>query len=325
MPRVASRFRPAWWLRNAHLQTLWPFLFRPPALPTPQRQRLETPDGDFIDLAWFGSQDGPRVLLLHGLEGGIDSHYIRRTVHTLNSAGYRSCVLQFRGCSGEPNRLARSYHSGDSADLDFVLAQLAQADLSPFALVGFSLGGNVLLKWLGESTGTHTSRRSIRCAMAVSVPFQLNDAANRMSRGPSRLYQNHLLGSLRAKCREKFRHHPSPTRVPLKQLNSFRLFDDQITAPLHGFADVEDYYERASCGQYLPRIDTPTLILHALDDPFMFAHTPPDAHSLPACVQLELTRRGGHVGFVSGAVPWRTRNWFVERLLDWLDEHRDGA
>jgi predicted alpha/beta-fold hydrolase len=325
MPRIASRFRPAWWLPNAHLQTLWPFLFRPPALPPPQRQRLETPDGDFIDLAWFGPADAPRVLLLHGLEGGLDSHYIRRSVRTLTDAGYRCCVLQFRGCSGEPNLLARSYHSGDTADLAFALGQLASNRRSPFALVGFSLGGNVLLKWLGEAGAAALEEIGIRCAMAVSVPFRLNDAATRMAGGLSRLYQRHLLASLRTKCREKFRRHPSPTRVPLERLNNFRLFDDQVTAPLHGFAGVDDYYRRASSRQYLSRIRTPTLILHAQDDPFMQADTPPDAQSLPDCVQLELTRRGGHVGFVCGSVPWRARYWYAERLLGWLEAHRDGA
>lgn len=322
MPRIPSRFRPAWWLPSAHLQTLWPFLLRPPRLPPPQRQRLETADNDFIDLAWFGPESGARVLILHGLEGSLDSHYIRRTVHALVDAGYRTCVLQFRGCSGEPNRQARSYHSGDTGDLAFVLERLNAGGNPPFALVGFSLGGNVLLKWLGETDHRELSKSGIVCAMAISVPFELNDAAERMARGLSRMYQRHLLASLRIKCREKFNRHPPPTRLPLERLNTFRLFDDQITAPLHGFTGVDDYYGQASCRQYIPLIRTPTLILHAQDDPFMHGHTPPTARELPDCVQLELTAGGGHVGFVTGNAPWRARYWFVERMLEWLTGYR---
>lgn len=319
MPIVESAFRPAWWLPGAHLQTLWPFLFRPASLPDGERERLDTADGDFLDLAWYGPRDGRRVLLLHGLEGGLGSHYIRRSVHALTAAGYRSCVMQFRGCSGVPNRLARSYHSGDTADLAFVLQQLRASDRTPFALTGFSLGGNVLLKWLGEQRG----QAGIRCAMAVSVPFRLADAADRMARGASRIYQRYLLGSLQRKCRIKFRDHPAPTALPLEKLDNFRLFDDQVTAPLHGFAGVDDYYRRASSRPFIPRIAVPTLILHARNDPFMYPDTVPRADELPDVVQLELTRDGGHAGFVTGRLPWRSGSWFSERLLAWLAVHSD--
>jgi len=320
MPAAAPRFRPAWWLPGPHLQTLWPFLFRPAAPPGGRRQRLDTADGDFIDLAWYGEPaDRPLVLLLHGLEGGLDSHYVRRSVHALLAAGYRACVMQFRSCSGMPNRLRRSYHSGDTADLAFVLDSLREAGRPPFAVAGFSLGGNVLLKWLGEQGRD----AGIACAMAVSVPFRLDDAARRMAGGLSRLYQRYLIASLVAKCRIKFRHHPPPTVVPLRRLDTFRRFDDQVTAPLHGFAGVDDYYRRASSRAFIPAIRTPTLILHARDDPFMYPHTPPVPDELPAAVQLELTAHGGHVGFVTGRWPWRARCWFAERLVAWLDAHRD--
>lgn len=316
MPLIRSGFRPAWWLPGAHLQTLWPFLFRPAALRGLQTERLDTADGDFIDLAWSGPADGPVVLVLHGLEGGLGSHYVRRTASALTGAGYRPCVMQFRGCSGVPNRLARSYHSGDTADLAFVLDTLRGSGRAPQAVVGFSLGGNVLLKWLGEQGAAS----GIRCAMAVSVPFRLDDAARRMAGGLSRIYQKHLLDSLVAKCELKFRSHPAPTTTPLKALKTFRQFDDQVTAPLHGFAGVDDYYARASSRQYLPGIATPTLILHARDDPFMYPDTAPAEDELPPMVQLELTAHGGHVGFVTGSWPWRAECWFARRLLDWLGE-----
>jgi predicted alpha/beta-fold hydrolase len=318
MPRVTSRFRPAWWLPGPHLQTLWPFLFRSPALADGRVERLDTADDDFLDLAWYGTTDGPVVLLLHGLEGGLDSHYIRRSVRALRAGGYQVCVMQFRGCSGVPNRLARSYHSGDTADLAFVLQQLRDSGRAPFALVGFSLGGNVLLKWLGEQG----ERSGVRCAMVVSVPFRLNDAAVRMASGLSRIYQKYLIDSLVAKCEIKFAQHPAPTNTPLRKLKTFRLFDDQVTAPLHGFAGVDDYYARASSRGFIPAIRTPTLILHASDDPFMYPDTPPTAAELPAAVHLELTAHGGHMGFVTGNWPWRARYWFTQRLLAWLADHR---
>jgi predicted alpha/beta-fold hydrolase len=217
-----------------------------------------------------------------------------------------------------PNRLARSYHSGDTADLAFVLQHLRQGQRFPHALVGFSLGGNVLLKWLGEQG----DQAGIRCAMAVSVPFRLEQAAQRMAGGLSRIYQRYLLGSLQAKCRVKFRQHPSPTQTPFEKLDTFRLFDDQVTAPLHGFAGVDDYYQRASSRSFIPRITTPTLILHARNDPFMYPHTAPRAEELPDTVELELTAQGGHVGFVTGRLPWRSGSWFADRLLAWLDRHR---
>lgn len=320
MPLLASRYRPAWWLPGPHLQTLWPFLFRPLPLRDGRIERLDTTDSDFLDLAWYGAPDAPVVVLLHGLEGGLDSHYIRRSVRALLASGYRACVMQFRGCSGVPNRLARSYHSGDTADLAFTLEHLRGTGRAPIGVVGFSLGGNVLLKWLGEQ-GEHSG---IGCAMAVSVPFRLNDAALRMAGGLSRIYQKYLIDSLVAKCRIKFRQHPAPTDVPLQQLKTFRLFDDQVTAPLHGYAGVDDYYARASSRGFIPAIRTPTLILHASDDPFMYPDTPPTPAELPPAVQLELTAHGGHMGFVTGGWPWRTRCWFAVRLVEWLAAHRDG-
>lgn len=320
MPIIASAFRPAWWLPGPHLQTLWPFVFKPPTPTDGETQRIETPDGDFIDLVWFGPQQGPVVLLLHGLEGGLKSHYILRSLAALKDAGYRACLMQFRGCSGEPNRLARSYHSGDSADFDFVLKQLESNGDAVFAAIGFSLGGNILLKWLGEQGDDS----GLRCAMAVSVPFRLAEATDRMAQGLSRIYQKHLLNSLIAKSRGKFRRHPATTTTPLSTLRNFRLFDDQVTAPLHGFAGVDDYYQRASSRQFVPRIRTPTLLLHAQDDPFMQPGTPPRPEEIPAAVQLELTAQGGHVGFVTGNWPWNARCWFTQRFLDWLALHHNN-
>ncbi len=310
-----SSFRPAWWLPGPHLQTLWPALVRRRPRLASRQQRLELPDGDFLDLARLPG-DGPRVLLLHGLEGSIASHYAGTLMARLAQQGMEPVLMHFRGCSGEPNRLPRGYHSGETGDLEWVIEALQRGDGKPVsAAVGFSLGGNVLLKWLGERSGDCP----LHTAVAVSVPFRLADSARRMERGLSRLYQAHLMQRMKAAYRQKFEHIPSPLEVDLEALRSFRQFDQAITAPLHGFRDADDYYVRASSRPWLRRIAVPTLVLHALDDPFMYPETVPGDDELSPAVTLELSRHGGHVGFVAGALPWRPRYWLEERIAAHLD------
>ncbi len=214
---LKSPFRPAWWLSNAHLQTLWPAWFRrrrPPAL---EAERLELDDGDFIDLSWVRGAQGPCVLVLHGLEGSLDSHYAGGTLSALAAAGYRPVFMYFRGCSGTPNRLPRGYHSGATEDLLSVLAHLAgRLGEPPYAAVGYSLGGNLLLKYLGE----RPPPIPLRAAVAISVPFRLGDAVGRLERGFSRLYQRHLVGRLRASYQHKFATLPSPLGVDVSRLRS---------------------------------------------------------------------------------------------------------
>ena len=312
-------FHPAWWCRNPHWQTLWPHAFRRRPHTPLEHERLELPDGDFLDLAWNLDADGPLVLVLHGLEGSLRSHYAAGLVDSLHRAGYRVGFMHFRNCSGEPNRLPRSYHSGDTTDLQDVVAHAtARTGAPPFAAVGFSLGGNVLLKWLGE----RGADAPLTTAVAVSVPFLLGEAANRMERGWSRLYQAHLVGRLRRSYLRKFAHAPSPLRVDVGRLRTFRQFDDQVTAPLHGFAGVDDYYGRSSSRQFLARIRVPTMIVHARDDPFMWPRTIPSASELSESVRLEVTENGGHVGFVAGRWPWRPRWWLDGRIVAHLDAHR---
>lgn len=318
MPIVTSDFHPAWWLRGAHAQTLWPVLFdRRPLRLEVRRERLELADGDFLDLAWCGSAHGPTVLVLHGLEGSLNSHYAR-LLERLTSAGYHCCFMHFRGCSGELNRLPRSYHSGDTGDLRSVLDHLAEHGMPAFAVVGFSLGGNVLLKWLGEEGPS----ASVRTAVAVSVPFRLGDAAARLERGFSRIYQSHLLRSLRDKFRRKFADMPCPIEVDVARLDTFTRFDDRVTAPLHGFRDVDDYYASCSSRQFLKSIARPTLVLHALDDPFMYPDTVPTEEELDPTVTLELSDHGGHAGFIGGSSPWRLERWLEDRIVEWLEQKR---
>lgn len=307
-------FTPAWWLRNPHLQTIWPVLFRRPRQLDYRTERLELDDGDFLDLAWRGPAQGPLVLMLHGLQGSIHSHYARGLIPRLNASGYRVCLMHFRGCSGEPNRLDRSYHSGETGDLTRVVEYLQQVAGELHATIGFSLGGNVLLKWLGEQG----ERAPLRKAVAISVPFLLADAAERMNSGLSRLYQRHLVNSLRRDYKRKFSRRSSPLQIDVDRLDSFWTFDDQVTAPLHGFRDVQDYYQSASCRPFLGTIQVETLIVHACDDPFMFDATSPRNDELSPSTQLLLSPHGGHVGFVSGRWPWQPRYWLDRCITDWL-------
>lgn len=310
-----SGFRPAWWLPGPHLQTLWPTFFRkrPRLKLTPER--VELPDGDFIDLAWYRHGGRPLVLVIHGLEGSLHSHYATTTLAALDQAGFDSLFMHLRGCSDEPNRLPRRYHSGATEDLAAVLDHLqTQHKLLPDAAVGFSLGGNLLLKFLGEG------RYSVpfRAAVAVSVPYRLGDCAVRLEQGFSRIYRNHLMDRLRRAYQVKFSRIPSPLNVDVKKLKGFYDFDDQVTAPLHGFSGADDYYDRCSSRQYLAAIDTPTLLIHAADDPFMERQTVPDASELGPGVSLELTNNGGHVGFVSGPSPWKPHYWLDDRIPAFL-------
>jgi len=278
-------------------------------------ERVELADGDFLDIAW-GARDGrENVLVLHGLEGSIDSHYAGTLLQALDRHGFNPVFMHFRGCSGEPNRLPRSYHSGETGDLETIVRLFERRSGRPLgAVIGFSLGGNVLLKWLGEQSDPGR----VKTAIAVSVPFRLGDCAERLERGLSRHYQNYLLRSLRRSYRRRFSRIPSPLRVDVERLRSFRSFDDAVTAPLHGFSGVDDYYRRSSSRQYLPQIRTPTLILHAADDPFMWPRTLPREEELSAAVTLELSPHGGHVGFVAGRWPWRPNYWLEGRIIEHL-------
>jgi predicted alpha/beta-fold hydrolase len=310
LPRFqVPRLSPPRWLRNPHLQTLWPKFFRRrPQLPL-QRERLELSDGDFIDLAWVKGGQGAIVLMLHGLEGNLHSHYALPILATLAESGFRPVFMHLRGCSGEPNRLARTYHSGAVEDLAEVLALLKDSGRPVAAAIGFSLGGNLLLRYLGLN-GKHAL---LRTAMAVSVPFVLGDAARRLEQGPSRIYQRYLMNRLKQSYSRKFVTMPSPIQVDLDRIHTLWQYDQQITAPLNGFAGADDYYARCSSIHYLPGITVPTLILHSLDDPFMYPHNVPTPDQVGPGVQLAIQPHGGHVGFVERGMSWRGDS-LIDRL-----------
>lgn len=308
-----AAFRAAWWCRSPHLQTLWPYLFRLGPRPAYRRERFELPDGDFIDLDWSGPRDaGATVVMLHGLEGSSSSHYIRALSDRLALSGIRGVVMHQRGCSGEPNRLARFYHAGETHDLRRVLEHLrSMLPDSRLYGAGYSLGGNMLLKWLGEAG----AEAMLDAAVAVSVPFRLDIGAKRLEHGFSRFYQAHLLRSMKRSVALKKQRmaHPVDNRE-LAACRTFEEIDNCLTAPLHGFRDARDYYARSSSRQFLGSIRVPTLILHAADDPFLTPAAIPAAAELSSQVRLELSPHGGHCGFLEGSIPLRPRYWLDERI-----------
>ncbi len=322
MPIVKSDFRPAWWLPNPHLQTLWPTFFKLRPDIVLNTDRLELIDGDFIDISSTNNiEEKPIVLILHGLEGTLESHYAKPLIKLLDENGYGVCFMHFRGCSGEINRLERSYHSGDSSDLQTVIEHIKEKyQQFPFAVIGFSLGGNVLLKWLGEQK----QAANTTTAIAVSVPFKLRDAADRLEKSFSRVYQKHLISSCQNKYKEKNSKISLGLVENIEQVNTFFEFDDKITAPLHGFENADDYYTKSSSHQFLSTIKKPTLIIHAVDDPFMWESTPPKAHEISESVSFELSKSGGHVGFISGKYPWAATYWADQRILNWLAAFHDS-
>jgi len=317
-----TTFQPAWWLPGAHAQTIWPSVMRRVPLNV-ARQRVELPDGDFVDVDWVRDDDTPDrpiVVIMPGLQGSIESPPVRGLLRALHAAGFRAGVMHFRGASGEPNRLPRGYHAGDYHDAAHLVEELRAAHPdTPIYAVGLSLGGNALINWLGQ-TGDACP---LDAAVAISVPFNLHACATRLERGLSRLYQRYLLTDLRAMVQTKLATLDTPPpelRVDVSELGTLRTFvefDDAVTAPIHGFEGVDDYYTRCSAGQFLSDIATPTLIIHARDDPFMLPEIVPGSSDVSSAVTLDVQDHGGHVGFVMGSVR-RPTFWLDERVPRWL-------
>ncbi len=312
-------FKTAWLFRNPHFQTIWPAIFRYTSKPVYTRERIELHDGDFIDIDWCGSNklNTPLVMLFHGLEGSSDSPYIRGMVKTLARLGFYCAAVNFRGCSGDLNRLQRSYHSGATDDLNEIITLLSERHHdSALHAIGYSLGGNVLLKWCAE-TGNHNP---LKAAVAVSVPYRLAVASATLdsSRFFSRLYRWRLLRSLKNKVLKKIQLGIlKQDAADIKRINNFYDFDDRVTAPLHGYKDADDYYNRASSYPHLDKIQIPALLLHALDDPFMDSRVIPVNIDRNQSIKLELSPNGGHVGFFQPALN-NSSYWLETRIANFL-------
>ena len=277
------------------------------------------PDGDFIDLVWTEKKETvPIVLLLHGLEGSINSSYVKGILKTVTDCGWQGVLMHFRGCSGRHNRLDRSYHSGDTGDINSVIMDLINRYPGrKIAAIGISLGGNVLIKYLGKQG----NNCPLTAAIAISVPFDLSICAKELETGFSRIYQRYLIRSLNKKINNKFKEKSIPINLKkLKEWTNFYSFDHNVTAPLHGFINVDDYYTRSSCKNFIKNINIPTLILHSKDDPFMNQSALPSEDDLSKEVTLELTEQGGHIGFIYEYTPFKAKNWSEKRLAEFFQQ-----
>lgn len=320
-----SEYRAPWWLPGGHLQTIYASLLARKPRVVYRRERWDLADGDFLDLDWIdGDADKPLVALFHGLEGSSRGHYALAVMNALRQRGWSGVVVNFRGCSGAPNRLARAYHSGDSAEINMVLSQLkARAPQQALYAAGISLGANALLKWLGES-GLE-ARKIVTRAAAISAPVDLARAGARLDRGFNRhSYTRHFLNTLRRKTQEKIHAHRLPiTPQDLRNATTLYAFDDLYTAPMHGFRNADDYWQRASSKPWLNSIAVPTLIVHAHNDPFLPASTYLEQAELSPEITLDLPCQGGHVGFVSGPFPGKL-TWLPHRMLEYFQQNHDS-
>ena len=313
-------YRAPWWLPGGNLQTLYaPLLGRRERVRL-ERERWTTPDGDFVDIDRLaGDARAPLVVLFHGLEGSSRSHYALALMRSLARRGWRGAVAHFRGCSGEPNWLPRAYHSGDSAEIDWMLRRFrAEAGAAPLFAAGVSLGGNALLKWLGEQGGA--ARTVVAAAAAVSAPLDLMASGDALGRGFNLVYTRAFLATLRSKSAAKLAQHPGIyDRAALARTRTLREFDDVVTAPLHGFRDTDDYWTRSSSKPWLSRVGVRTLLINARNDPFLPARALPSAAQVSAAVQCDFPAQGGHAGFVTGAFPGRI-DWPARRIISFFQE-----
>ena len=312
-------FRPAWWLANPHLQTLWAGLIGRPRLPELRAERLELPDGDFLDLNWLDASaaDAPLVVIFHGLQGSIDSPYVGRSLNALRERGLRALFVHFRSCGEEPNRLARGYHAGETGDIDHVIRMVHDREPETrLGAMGFSLGGNALLKHLGE-TGEDTL---VSAAVTVSVPFDMLVCAGRLDIGFSKVYRGWLLKMIfRAVLKKRALLEAAGVDVDsVIASKTLRELDDRLIVPLHDFEDSDDYYVKTSSKPYLREIACPTLLIQSVDDPFLRPSILPDQDECGPLVERHFCQSGGHVGFLEGRVPGFARPYLTGPPIDWL-------
>ncbi|MBS1161538.1 MAG: alpha/beta fold hydrolase [Proteobacteria bacterium] len=314
MTSSPQAYRAPTWLPGGHAQTLWPLLIKPRPIKL-RRERWSTPDGDFIDVDYLdGPLNSPLLVLFHGLEGSARSHYAISTAHACHKIGWRLALPHFRGCSGELNQRPRAYHSGDSAEIDWILRRLHAANgQHRLHAAGVSLGGNALLKWAGEN-GTRAGEL-VSGVVAMCAPLDLAGCGHHLAHGFNRVYTRHFLHTLKAVSSARLQRFPGLfDEARMRQAVNLYQFDDAVTAPVHGFAGADDYWQRASAKPWLTSITIPALAVNPRNDPFLPARYLPTASQVSPSVRLEQPATGGHVGFVSGAFPGNL-DWLPQRLL----------
>ena len=322
---MPQEFKPSFFLKNRHLQTVYSSLFRKSKKIEYKIEKFPLSDGDFLECYWYASPskkpDKPLVILFHGLAGNYKSPYIQGAVLELTKAGFDTVIMHFRGCSGNDNLLARSYHSGETTDaLEFAHALQKRYPKRALYGVGYSLGANMLLKLLGE---TGEDSPFSKC-VAVSPPMDLKECANRINEGVSRYYQHRLVKELNHALEKKYKRHDMQKLIGLKRedvknIKTFWEFDDAYTAPIHGFGTAANYYKKCSSKQFLRDIKTPTLLIHAKDDPFMSQKVIPTKEELSSSIEFALYENGGHVGFIAGSLL-KPEFWLEKRIKDYFLE-----
>ncbi|MGO2168425.1 hydrolase [Pseudoalteromonas sp.] len=323
---MISQFKPAWWMTNRHVQTIMPRFFRPSHTTRYQLELLDTPDKDFLELAWSLPKDdnAPLAIVLHGLEGNINSFYAKGMMKALKKQGFSVVLMHFRNCSTEANRLPRAYHSGETGDLDFLLRHLKQQlPNRPMVAVGFSLGANVLAKYLGEQG----EQCLLKAAAIVSAPYELSASCQVIRKSLAKIYQKYLLDRMKQSMTRKLpqiKQQLALTPEQLADIDDLWDFDNQLTAPLHGFSGAEDYYQQASAKPYLIKIARPTLLIHAKDDPMLSIKAVPTRQEVSEHVTLRVSEKGGHVGFISGNNPFKPVYWLEHAIPQYFKQQLES-
>jgi len=315
-------FKPAIGLRDGHSQTLFPSFFRKLDDLDYDIEIFELSDGDFVECYWYNkeAEDAPIVVIFHGLEGSYSSPYVKGIMKALKKSGYRVVLMHFRGCATKENRLARCYHSGETNDAkEFISHIKNRFNDTPIFAIGYSIGGNILLKLLGE----YGDNSPLKSAVSVSAPMELSLCADKMNRGFSKIYQFHLMKHLKKSLLAKYKVHDMKSIIGIdenrvKNMKTFWEFDNIYTGPIHGFKDAKDYYNKSSARGYLYRIKTKTLIIHSLDDPFMTPEILPTYDEVSSSVDLEIYKNGGHVGFISGTIL-KPKYWLEDRIIEYFN------
>ena len=319
------KFNPSFPLSNRHIQTLYAPLCRKQKPLDLEVEEFDFDDGDFIECHWYHkpSKDNgtPIVTLFHGLEGSYKSPYIQGIMKALENIGYSVVIMHFRGCGDKPNRLPRAYHSGDTVDGRLWIEHIHKLyPSSKLLAIGYSMGGNVLLKLISE----WGENSLISKAVSVSAPMKLDICANTINEGFAKIYQRHLLKNLKSTLLEKYKNHNIKELVNLdedrvKSISSIREFDELYTSKIHNFGSAQNYYNISSAKQYLHKITIPTLIIHALDDPFMSDKILPNKDEISKSITLDIQANGGHVGFVYGSL-FKPKYWLEDRVIEYFDE-----
>ncbi|UTC24393.1 hydrolase [Candidatus Comchoanobacter bicostacola] len=320
MDGSSNSYKPAWWLPNPHLQTLYPFIFKKKLKVPLQQEIFELPDGDFIDGWWTEKSQGPIVILLHGLQGSVDSHYINSLMHHIHyQTNWRALLLHFRGCGEQFNRLDKQYHSGDTEDIRFICNLIKQRNAqTPTAMVGFSLGGNILLKLFGELKQNNLMSTGI----SVCPPFDLLNTAINIQNGTAKIYEKMFIQDIKKAYHKKLQASETQNSIlkDLDQVSTLIELDQKITAPLHGFDSLEEYYDQSSSISYLKSIKKPTLVIVASNDPVLKYNYIPTNEDTSSHVVIETYEHGGHIGFMSGP-PHKPEYWLDARIMNFLSEH----